>query len=358
MRMAYDKDEQPSTLDEMGKIQAGEGGNGGIDDQLNSVYLLLQYLFQCLFSLLFLGGMIWRVVTVTREHNAIFLGTGILLIAAGIGIMWFQVRNNQKSQEKILQIRKTEETLREVNPLEWGLIMGKTGAENTLLGTLLSLISYAYVAVCAWVGIFPIGNVLLYASSMERFTDAVQQFLREYSQYCYRFAYLKTYADFINSDNMLYDGTLPVEKRDDGQYEFELKDVSFSYPGTEQRALDHVNLKFTVGKHYALVGQNGSGKSTLIALLCRLYEPTEGQILLNGIPIGLYDYQGYTDIFSVVFQDYHLFAAPVSENVAAGSEVDRERLRRSLKEAGALQWVERNIIGRNPLPGGRLHSNE
>jgi len=73
---------------------------------LNSVYLLLQYLFQCLFSLLFLGGMIWRVVTVTREHNAIFLGTGILLIAAGIGIMWFQVRNNQKSQEKILQIRK------------------------------------------------------------------------------------------------------------------------------------------------------------------------------------------------------------------------------------------------------------
>lgn len=131
-----------------------------------------------------------------------------------------------------------------------------------------------------------------------------------------------------------------MEKRDDGQCEFELKDVSFSYPGTEQRALDHVNLKFTVGKHYALVGQNGSGKSTLIALLCRLYEPTEGQILLNGIPIGLYDYQEYTDIFSVVFQDYHLFAAPVSENVAAGSEVDWERLHRSLKEAGALQWVE------------------
>ena len=70
-----------------------------------------------------------------------------------------------------------------------------------------------------------------------------------------------------------------MEKRDDGQCEFELKDVSFSYPGTEQRALDHVNLKFTVGKHYALVGQNGSGKSTLIALLCRLYEPTEGQKL-------------------------------------------------------------------------------
>lgn len=132
---------------------------------------------------------------------------------------------------------------------------------------------------------------------------------------------------------MLYDGTLPVEKRDDGEYEFELKDVSFSYPGTDQRALDHIGLKFTVGKHYALVGQNGSGKSTLIALLCRLYEPAEGQILLNGIPIGLYDYQEYTDIFSVVFQDYHLFAAPVSENVAGGSEVDPERLRKSLAEA-------------------------
>ncbi len=237
-------------------------------------------------------------------------------------------------------LQRTKENIRKLDPQEWGRVMGKTGVKNISLGTLLSFLSYAYVAVCARAGIFPVGNVLLYASSVERFTDAVQQFLSEYSQYCYRFAYLKSYADFLGSSDMLYDGTLPVEKRDDGEYEFELKDVSFSYPGTDQKALDHINLKFTVGKHYALVGQNGSGKSTLISLLCRLYEPTEGQILLNGMPIGLYDYQEYTDIFSVVFQDYQLFAAPVSENVAGGSEVDPEKLHKSLAEAGVLQRVE------------------
>ena len=377
MRIAYDKYEQPSTLDEIGKIQNGETGNGGIEDQLNSVYRLLQYLFQCMFSLVFLGGMIGQVAVLAGRHSAAFLAAGFALILSGIAVMRLQVRNNQKGQERIFQIRKkndhsnrvylyyknlvldyrigqdvriyqmadmllqkTKENIRKLDPLEWGTVMGKTGVKNISLGTLLSFLSYAYVAVCARAGIFPVGNVLLYASSVERFTDAVQQFLSEYSQYCYRFAYLKSYSDFLGSSDMLYDGTLPVEKRDDGEYEFELKDVSFSYPGTDQKALDHINLKFTVGKHYALVGQNGSGKSTLIALLCRLYEPTEGQILLNGIPIGLYDYQEYTDIFSVVFQDYQLFAAPVSENVAGGSEVDPEKLHKSLAEAGVLQRVE------------------
>ena len=125
-------------------------------------------------------------------------------------------------------LQRTKENIRKLDPLEWGRVMGKTGVKNLSLGTLLSFLSYAYVAVCARAGIFPVGNVLLYASSVERFTDAVQQFLSEYSQYCYRFAYLKSYADFLGSSDMLYDGTLPVEKRDDGEYEFELKDVSFS----------------------------------------------------------------------------------------------------------------------------------
>ena len=124
---------------------------------------------------------------------------------------------------------------------------------------------------------------------------------------------------------MAYDGTLPIEKRDDGQYEFEFHDVSFAYPDCGTQVLNHVSLKFNIGEKMALVGQNGAGKTTLIKLLCRLYEPTEGTITLNGIDIWKYNYEEYTRAFSVVFQDFAMFSLPVGENIAASSAVDEER---------------------------------
>ena len=77
---------------------------------------------------------------------------------------------------------------------------------------------------------------------------------------------------------------------------------SFQYPNADAYALKHVNLKFKVGEKLAVVGMNGSGKTTFIKLMCRLYDPTEGEILLNGVNIKKYDYNEYTSIFSVVFK--------------------------------------------------------
>ena len=99
-----------------------------------------------------------------------------------------------------------------------------------------------------------------------------------------------------------------MEKRADNEYEIEFHDVSFRYPGTETDVLRHVSLKFNVGQKMAVVGRNGSGKTTMIKLLCRLYDPTEGFITLNGIDIRKYDYEDYLGIFSVVFQDFKLFS--------------------------------------------------
>ena len=120
----------------------------------------------------------------------------------------------------------------------------------------------------------------------------------------------------------MYQGSLTVEKRNDCQYEVEFRDVSFCYPGTDRKVLDHVNLKFRIGEKLAIVGENGSGKSTFIKLLCRLYDPTEGEILLNGINIKKYKYKEYMSVFSVVFQDFKLFALPLGQNVAASTEYD------------------------------------
>ena len=134
--------------------------------------------------------------------------------------------------------------------------------------------------------------------------------------------------------NDMYQGSLPTEKRDDREYEVEFRDVSFKYPGSDLWALRHVNMKFKVGSRLAVVGMNGSGKTTFIKLLCRLYDPTEGQILLNGIDIRKYKYDDYMNIFSVVFQDFQLVALPLGQNVAASADYDRARAEDCLRKAG------------------------
>lgn len=128
---------------------------------------------------------------------------------------------------------------------------------------------------------------------------------------------------------------MTTEKRADRQYDVEFRDVSFRYPNAleDAWALRHINLKFKVGSRLAVVGMNGSGKTTFINLLCRLYDPIEGQILLNGIDIRKYRYDEYMRIFAVVFQDFRLFALPLGQNVAAGAHYDRERVMDCLSKA-------------------------
>ena len=112
------------------------------------------------------------------------------------------------------------------------------------------------------------------------------------------------------------------------------------YPGTADDILKNVSLDFKIGQKMALVGKNGAGKTTLIKLLLRLYEPTEGEICLNGINIEKYDYEEYLQIFSVVFQDFKLFAFPLDENIAAGGQVDKRRLKQVLTKIGLNEFVE------------------
>ncbi len=118
------------------------------------------------------------------------------------------------------------------------------------------------------------------------------------------------------------------------KYEVEFRGVSFRYPGTETWTLKHISLTFSAGERLAVVGQNGSGKTTFIKLLCRLYEPDEGSILLNGTDIREYDIEEYRKIFSVVFQDYQLFSFSLAQNVAAATEPDGNRVTECLQRAG------------------------
>jgi len=119
-------------------------------------------------------------------------------------------------------------------------------------------------------------------------------------------------------------------------YEFTFENVSFSYPKAEKPALKNLSLTVKAGERLAVVGLNGAGKSTFIKLLLRLYEPSEGRILLNGTDIREYDKEEYYRIFGPVFQDVNLFAFPLAENVSMKSpaDTDKQRAKKCLEDAG------------------------
>lgn len=122
--------------------------------------------------------------------------------------------------------------------------------------------------------------------------------------------------------------------------EIRFEHVSFCYPGSEGiYALRDVSLTLRAGEKLAIVGENGSGKTTLIKLLCRLYRPTEGEILLNGRDIWTYDAEGYRALLSTVFQDFSLFAFALGANVAAARQYDEERAETALARAGLSHKV-------------------
>lgn len=202
------------------------------------------------------------------------------------------------------------------------------------VSVLLIGISYVFVCMKAWAGAFEIGSVTQYIGAITALCGGVTELFRALGDLPQNADYLETIRAFMEIPNDMYQGTLPTEKRDDREYEVEFRDVSFRYPGSEAFALRHVNMKFKVGSRLAIVGENGSGKTTFIKLLCRLYEPTEGEILLNGIDIRKYRYEDYRNVFSVVFQDFHLVALPLGQNVAARADYDPALAADCLRKAG------------------------
>ncbi len=193
---------------------------------------------------------------------------------------------------------------------------------------------YAYVCLKAYGGAFGVGAVTQYVAALTALADGLSALLKTLGEMRANASFLKTTFEFLDIPNEMYQGSLTTEKRGDRKYRIEFRDVSFKYPTADSWALRHVSLNFRVGEKLAVVGRNGSGKTTFIKLLCRLYDPTEGEILLNGIDIRKYDYREYLDLFSVVFQDFKLLAFSLGENVAARTDCDAGRTEECLKEAG------------------------
>lgn len=204
---------------------------------------------------------------------------------------------------------------------------------------LLQAVIYIFVCVYALMGAFGIGSIVKYVGFVETIIGCITSYFNVFGDVKYNTPFVEDYLKYFDIPQKMYKGTIPVEKRcfcdgGDNEYEVEFRNVSFRYPASEEFALRNVSIKFKVGEKLAVVGMNGSGKTTFIKLMCRLYDPTEGEILLNGINIQKYDYNEYLSLFSVVFQDFRLFSFSLAENVAASSDYDEEIVVCALEKSG------------------------
>lgn len=199
--------------------------------------------------------------------------------------------------------------------------------------------AYLFVGMKAVYGMISVGEVAMYSGAIIVLQEEISTLFGIWIELKTHNTYLRSYTELMETSNEKYEGTLPVEKRLDHEYELEFRNVSFHYPNSDRLILKNISFRLKTGKKLAIVGANGAGKTTFIKLLCRLYDPTEGQILLNGIDIRKYDYDEYIRLFSIVFQDYKIFSFSVAENVAAGPTYDKERVAECLKEAGIYDRV-------------------
>lgn len=391
LELEFEKFEKTETMDAIRRTNVSSMGSGNVGDQLIVIHTLITSLLSVLYALFFLLRLFLLPDSSRNNFFTSSFSMLALLLLCGVQLA-LSSRINRKSTQKKIELNQGNDhsnsvanylanaTLEERRAddirighfdhfldtqfgkamehflpmyLDFARFSAITDGKNALLSLLSNFAAYLVIGARALYGVLPIGDVLLYAGSVTRAMSDLQTFLATGSEFDYINSYLSTYEDFIAQPSMAYDGTLPIEKRDDGQYEFAFHDVSFSYPGTNIPVLEHVTLSFAVGEKTALVGRNGAGKTTLIKLLCRLYEPTSGYITLNGIDIRKYSYKEYTQAFSVVFQDFHLFSLPLDENIAAGTEIDEAALQSSLAKVGLTDRVQQ-------LPEGvrtRLYNN-
>ncbi|HAT4104218.1 TPA: ABC transporter ATP-binding protein [Clostridium perfringens] len=205
---------------------------------------------------------------------------------------------------------------------------------DVILLVIREFVVYGYLIYNALFTGMGIGDFTMYFSTINGFGDWMKGILDDLANIKAQNMYLDDMREFleIKSENKEKTKDIPI----DSSYEIEFKNVSFKYPKTDKYIYKNLSLKIKKGQRLAIVGINGAGKTTFVKLLCRLYEPTSGEILINGVNIKDFSKEEYYKILSVVFQDIKTFAFTVAENVSLENleEVDREKVLHCIEKAG------------------------
>ena len=225
-------------------------------------------------------------------------------------------------------------------------IMDKSDFFMHLMDFFQRIVSYVYMVFMVSKGFISIANFTLYINAIATFTtsmDEVIDSVNDINQYSY---YFEAVEKFMNLPMDIYDGK--INRNMPSHFEsLEFKNVGFKYPGSDKWALKDINCLMKSKEKIAVVGENGAGKTTFIKLICRLYDPTEGMILLNGVDIKEYDYVQYVKFISTVFQDFQLFSMSLKENVSLSRKSDENRIHGIFDSLGISAFVKKYKKGLN-----------
>lgn len=195
----------------------------------------------------------------------------------------------------------------------------KYNIPSGVLNVLRCMITYGYAGYLAIKGILSPGIVTQMVEAAGGLDATLGGLVWNITELVKRCNYAYEYVIFEQYPEALKKGNLPVKE---GLHRIEFRNVEFFYPKTDKKVLDGVNLVLEPGERLSLVGLNGAGKTTMVKLLCRLYDPTAGEILLDGVDIREYDYKSYMKQFAPVFQDYKLLAFSILENICIKNTED------------------------------------
>lgn len=202
------------------------------------------------------------------------------------------------------------------------------GAFFNILGVLSYYGAYVLIIFRVLAGLITVGELTFLSASFNRLRNNLQEFFSAFTRMTESALYLQDYFDFIDLQ-LDYETGIDIvplpEKIKEG---IEVKNLVFRYSGSEEEILKGISFKINAGEKMAFVGQNGAGKTTLIKLLLRFYEPSSGEILLDGININRYDIKEYQQKFGVIFQDFFRYEFTIKENIAVGNIAQLENKKR------------------------------
>lgn len=205
--------------------------------------------------------------------------------------------------------------------------------------------TYLYLGFLAITGKITIGTFSQLLTAGGSLNAALQGMVFGFQDIVKRSSYAYEIVKFMEYPPYMEKGDRRIENPEGG-HTIEFKNVSFTYPGTDVQVLKNTSITLRSGERLSVVGLNGAGKTTFIKLLCRLYDVTEGEILLDGVNIRDYDYEEYMKLFSVVFQDFRLLAFSVRDNVFLGNDEPDETADSLMEKVGLSEKIE-------SLPNGK-----
>ncbi len=218
----------------------------------------------------------------------------------------------------------------------WNFFLG-------LCSIIANCILFVYVGWGVCIGKWQVGNYSLYTGALNSVASGIATLISTTATIYEGTLFIDNLILFLNEKKTIF-ATIdqPIKPKRKIGHSIEFCDVSFRYPGTEKDVLEHLNIKIDAGESVALVGLNGAGKTTFLKLLTRLYDPTQGKILLDGIDLRHYDVDALYQIYGIIFQDFGKYAVKVSENISFGdidSVVSKDKVQKAARSGNADEFI-------------------